>query len=196
MTYSELLKQQQELQSEAKEIINELKLNDLLTLVGKPNQVGSSALGLMVWRDLDITVVCRKLNIELIAEIVPKLIVFNGVREFKFINDSGSFNNSPDYPDGLYFGLKYKSLKGMEWKIDIWFVDKPEKQPDLKHIKVIPERLTPELRESILAIKSIWATKSEYGKTVRSYDIYTAVLDDNVRTPYQFQEWLRHKTKI
>ncbi|MDU1443015.1 hypothetical protein AAGC94_17820 [Clostridium sporogenes] len=196
MIYSELLKQQQELQIESKEILTELKLNDLLSPVGEPVQVGSSALGLMVWRDIDITVVCSELNINAIAQIASKLITYKGMREVKFINDSGIFNNSSDYPDGLYLGLKYKSLKGMDWKLDIWFVDQPEKQPDLMHIKIIPEQLTPELRESILTIKSIWVMKDEYGKTVRSYDIYTAVLYDNVRTPYQFQEWLRSKSKI
>lgn len=196
MIYSELLKQQQELQVEVKEILTELKLNDLLSTVGEPVQVGSSALGLMVWRDIDITVVCSKLNINAIAQVASKLITYKGMREVKFINDSGIFNNSSDYPDGLYFGLKYKSLKGTDWNLDIWFVDRPEKQPDLMHIKVIPEQLTPELRESILTIKSIWVTKNEYGKMVKSYDIYTAVLYDNVRTPYQFQEWLRSKSKI
>jgi hypothetical protein len=84
----------------------------------------------------------------------------------------------------------------MDWKLDIWFVDRPEKQPDLIHIKVIPERLTQELRESILTIKSVWAPKDEYGKTVRSYDIYSAVLYDNVRTPHQFQEWLRNRPQM
>ncbi|WP_246059328.1 hypothetical protein [Paenibacillus lautus] len=75
-----------------------------------------------------------------------------GVRELKFINDTGVYNTDPAYPDGLYIGLKYKSKQGKEWKMDIWFVDEPERQPDLKHIITMPERLTEERREAILRI--------------------------------------------
>lgn len=195
MTDDTLLRQQHDLQLEAEEVVEELKLDDLLTTAGKPVRVGSSALGLMAWRDLDITVICSKLNVDDIAKIASNVIAHRGVRELRFLNDSGSFRADPHYPDGLYLGVGYTSLKGTDWKLDIWFVDEPEKQPDLKHVKTIPDRLTPELRKSILQIKSIWAKRDEYGKKVKSYDIYKAVLEDQVRTPNQFDEWLRNKSE-
>lgn len=195
MSNGTLLKQQDELQIEANEVVKELQLDTILATVGNPVRVGSSALGLMVWRDIDITVVCPSLNIEAIAKLASQVIVHSGVRELRFLNDSRSLKNDSHYPDGLYFGLKYKSHKGADWKFDIWFVDEPEQQPDLQHIKTMPNQLTSELRESILNIKSVWATRDEYGKTVKSYDIYMAVLDDDIRTPHQFSEWLREKSK-
>ncbi|PUA37044.1 hypothetical protein C8Z91_22110 [Paenibacillus elgii] len=196
MADNELLTRQHELQMEAKAVAKELKIDELLSLAGQPVRVGSAALGLMVWRDLDITVVCSKLNIDVVTRIASEIMVRQGVREVRFLNDSGVWNTDPGYPDGLYLGLKYKALSGMDWKLDIWFVDEPDKQPDLRHIRTMPDRLTPELRESILTIKNSWATRAEYGKEVKSYDIYTAVLDDNVRTPLQFQEWLNNKNEI
>ncbi|WP_163854785.1 hypothetical protein [Paenibacillus elgii] len=196
MADNELLTRQHELQMEAKAVAKELKIDELLSSAGQPVRVGSAALGLMVWRDLDITVVCSKLNIDVVTRIASEIMVRQGVREVRFLNDSGVWNTDPGYPDGLYLGLKYKALSGMEWKLDIWFVDEPDKQPDLRHIETMPDRLTPELRESILTIKNSWATRDEYGKEVKSYDIYTAVLDDNVRTPLQFQEWLNNKNEI
>ena len=36
----------------------------------------------------------------------------------------------------------------------------------------------------------VWASRPEYGKTVKSFDIYMAVLTDGVRTRDQFQAWL------
>lgn len=39
----------------------------MLTKAGTPVKVGSAALDLMAWRDLDITVVCSKLNIATIS---------------------------------------------------------------------------------------------------------------------------------
>jgi hypothetical protein len=190
MTDDKLLKQQHDLQLEAEEVVEELKLDDLLTTAGKPVRVGSSALGLMAWRDIDITVICSKLNVDDVAQIASNVIAHRGVQELRFLNDSGRFRADLHYPDGLYLGVRYTSLKGMDWNLDIWFVDEPEKQPDLKHVKTMPDRLTPELRKSILQIKSIWATHDEYGKKVKSYDIYKAVLDDRVRTPNQFDEWM------
>ncbi|MGG4092368.1 hypothetical protein [Paenibacillus lautus] len=194
MAESKLLLQQKALQDEASEVADELRLYELLSQAGEPVRVGSSALGLMVWRDLDMTVICSRLNQQLIAQIASELMLHAGVWELKFINDTGVYNTDPAYPDGLYIGLKYKSQQGKEWKMDIWFVDEPERQPDLKHIVTMPEQLTQERREAILQIKSDWASRDEYGKTVRSFDIYTAVLEENIRTPEQFQAWLGQRS--
>jgi hypothetical protein len=194
MAESKLLLQQKALQNEASEVADELRLYELLSQAGEPVRVGSSALGLMVWRDLDMTVICSRLTQQLIAQIASELMLHIGVRELKFINDTGDYNTDPAYPDGLYIGLKYKSQRGKEWKMDIWFVDEPERQPDLKHIVTMPEQLTQERREAILRIKSDWASRDEYGKTVRSFDIYTAVLEENIRTPEQFQTWLDQRS--
>lgn len=148
----------------------------------------------MVWRDLDITVVCPKLNIDTVSQIGAELMIQEGVQQVRFRNDTGSWNVVPEYPDGLYLGVRYRSLAGQEWTLDIWFVDEPERQPDLAHVKTMPARLSPDMRSSILAIKDSWAARPAYGTTVRSYDIYKSVLDDGVRTPDQFQEWLTART--
>lgn len=189
----QLLNQQDALQHEADEVVKELRLEELLATAGTPVRVGSSALGLMVWRDIDITVVCSKLQVDEIARIASRLMTSKGVRELRFLNDSGDFRTDTSYPDGLYLGVQYISSKGKDWKMDLWFVDEPDQQPDLKHVTTMPARLTPELRHAILQIKSSWAERQEYGKEVKSYDIYTAVLEDDVRTPEQFEAWLRKK---
>ncbi|AYB44735.1 hypothetical protein [Paenibacillus lautus] len=194
MAESELQLQQEALQEEASEVADELRLYELLSQAGEPVRVGSSAFGLMVWRDLDMTVKCSRLNQPLTAHIASELMLQAGVRELKFINDTGDYNTDPAYPDGFYIGLKYKSQRGKEWALDIWFVDEPEKQPDLKHIITMPERLTQERREAILRIKNRWASRAEYGKSVRSFDIYTAVLEENVSTPEQFEAWLDQRS--
>lgn len=194
MEESILLLQQKVLQEEASEVAEELRLYELLSQAGEPVRVGSSALGLMVWRDMDMTVTCNRLNHSLIAQIASELMLHTGVRELKFINDTGVYNTDPTYPDGLYIGLKYKSQRGRDWSLDIWFVDEPEKQPDLNHIITMPERLTQERREAILKIKNHWAIREEYGKTVRSIDIYTAVLEENIMTLEQFEAWLNQRS--
>ena len=138
-----------------------------------------------------MTVVCSKLNIAAISQIASQLMSNPQVRDLKFINDTGKWNTDPAYPDGYFLGMTYESNSGNKWELDIWFVDKPDKQPDLQHIHTMPNRLTPEAIVSILSIKTVWAARAEYGKQVKSFDIYTAVLDDHVRTPAEFKRWLQ-----
>ncbi|MFS0646865.1 hypothetical protein [Siminovitchia sp. 179-K 8D1 HS] len=187
----DLLARQLQLQAEADAIAEEMHLNELLAAAGTPVKVGSAALGLMVWRDLDMTVVCSKLNIAAISQIASQLLSNPQVRDLKFINDTGKWNTDPAYPDGYFLGMTYESNSGNKWELDIWFVDEPDKQPDLQHIRTMPNRLTPEAIVSILSIKTVWAARAEYGKQVKSFDIYTAVLDDHVRTPAEFKRWLQ-----
>lgn len=189
----ELLTRQLQLQAEADAIVEEMHLKQLLAEAGTPVKVGSAALGLMAWRDLDITVVCSMLNIVAISGIASQLMSNPRVRDLKFINDTGNWNTDPSYPDGYFLGVTYESKIGTKWELDIWFVDEPEKQPDLQHIRTMPDRLTPAAIVSILSIKTLWATRAEYGEQVTSFDIYTAVLDNHVRTPDEFKQWLERQ---
>ncbi|GIN58953.1 hypothetical protein J8TS2_32720 [Lederbergia ruris] len=189
----ELLARQLRLQAEADTIVEEMHLKQLLTEAGTPVKVGSAALGLMAWRDLDITVVCSKLNIATISGIASHLMSNPQVRDLKFINDTGNWNTDPTYPDGYFLGITYESTIGHKWELDIWFVDEPEKQPDLQHIRTMSARLTPAAIVSILSIKTVWSARPEYGKQVTSFDIYTAVLDCNVHTPDEFKKWLESR---
>jgi len=185
-----LIWQQAELQAEARAVEADLQLDELLGAIGEVNRVGSAALGLMVWRDLDLTVVCPKLALEPVTEVSARLAAHPRVNTVTFRNDTKQWKTNPNYPDGLYLGIGYRSPTNAEWKLDIWFVDEPERQPDLAHMRWMPGKLTLEARTAILLIKSAWASRADYGKSVKSFDIYSAVLDDGVRTLEAFDEWL------
>ncbi|GIP34584.1 hypothetical protein [Paenibacillus sp. J2TS4] len=189
----DLLARQFQLQAEAAAVVEELNLIQSLKAAGMPVKVGSAALGLMTWRDLDMTVVCSKLDIAVISRIASQLILNPKIRQMKFMNDTGSWNTDPAYPDGYFIGLDYLSKSENQWSLDIWFVDDPEKQPDLRHIRTLPGRLHEEAVLSILRIKTVWASRAEYGKQVKSFDIYTAVLDHKVSTPAEFEQWLQNR---
>jgi hypothetical protein len=192
----ELLRQQAELQAEADGVEVDLQLAALLEPLGEPVRVGSAALGLMVWRDLDLTVVCKELALEAVAAVGAHLAAHARVRQVTFRNDTGHWNTNPSYPDGLYLGVEYRSPARHDWKLDIWFVDQPDRQPDLAHLRWIPAQLCPETREAILLIKSGWASRPDYGKRVTSVDIYTAVLTGRVRTREDFEKWIVNRHQI
>ena len=53
------------------------------------------------------------------------------------------------------------------------------------------ETLTDEQRMAILRIKDVWHRRPEYPDEVSGFEIYTAVLDHDIRTPADFGAWLR-----
>ncbi|MBE1488239.1 hypothetical protein [Plantactinospora soyae] len=193
MKIDDLVRRQHELQSEAADLRADLALDDVLARHGRVTGVGSAALGLMVWRDLDPTVVCPTLDTGDVAQTGALLALHGQMREVCFRNDTGDWNSDPRYPDGLYLGLRCRNRAGQRWKIDIWFVDEPDRQPDLAHLRDLPTRLTDETRAAILLVKDAWAGRPEYGKGVSRWDIYAAVLDDGVRSPADFEEWTRRR---
>jgi hypothetical protein len=178
--------------AEAAELVRaDLELDDVLAGLGEPHLVGSAALGLMVWPDLDITVVCQALDIAELSRAAVVLVSHPRVRQLTLRNDSGAWNSDPEkYPDGVYWGIDYRDGH-RTWNIDVWFVSDAERQPDLRHVGELAARLTPETRRAILDIKRAWVDRPEFGKTVRSFDIYTAVLDGGVRTSEEFDRSLR-----
>ncbi|MCE6997462.1 hypothetical protein LZG04_22065 [Saccharothrix sp. S26] len=179
----ELRRRQAELQAGADAVVADLGLAEPLSALGEPVRTGSSALGLMVVPDIDITVVCRSLDVAAVVELAARLGRHERVRAVRFRKDHGRWNAEPDaYPDGLYLGLKYRDGDGPEWNADIWFVDEPDRQPDLGHVRALPGRLTPEARAAILLIKH---ARPDY----RSFDVYRSVLDDGVRTPEDYDAW-------
>lgn len=195
-TDAALLSRQEMLQTEAHVVLNDLDLLRILAEVGRPYQVGSVALGLMVWRDIDLTVLCPSLEPDRIFGIMRPLASHPRVRQLHFRNDTGHWNQDPALPDGLYWSPQYVTDAGDEWKMDIWFLQEDTQEPGIDHLDSIPPKLTDETRLAILRIKDIWHTLPDYRSTVRSIDIYAAVLDHGVRTPEDFRATCKRKVNL
>ncbi|MBH1938729.1 hypothetical protein I5Q34_31465 [Streptomyces sp. AV19] len=197
MRPDDLTRQQERLRTEADAVAADLGLAELLDPAGEAVRVGSAALGLMVRRDLDVTVVCPVLDDAakaLVAGIGARLAVHDRVREVRFRDDTGHWNTDPRYPDGLYLGVAYRSAGGREWTLDLWFVDEPDRQPDLAHLTELPPRLTEAHRAAILTIKHELAGRDEGTARVPSYEVYRAVLDEGVATVEEFDAWHARET--
>ena len=188
-----LVRRQRRLQEEAAGLLNDLDTMSLLSTVGEPVQVGSVALGLMVWRDIDLTVLCPDLSLTSIFDIGRQLTTHPRVRGVQFRNDTGHWNQDPGYPDGLFWGVEYRSDTGDTWELDIWFIHEDTRQPDMRHLETFLPRLTDETRLAILTIKDVWRRTPHYGNDVSSYDCYTAVLDHGIRTVDEFQAYLNRR---
>lgn len=191
---SDLLDAQRQLQAEADDVVRLLHLDILLADIGHPKRVGSSAMGLMVQRDIDITVACPKLDaptLEAFAGIGAHLMqMTESVVAVRFRNDTGKWNAEPDkYPDGLYLWLSVRAQNQEMWTVDIWLVDQPERQPDLTHLKTLMPRLDDKSRETILCIKTALAEHPQAKDKISSALVYEAVMDHGVRTFSEFESW-------
>ncbi len=184
------------LQAEADEVMGRLQLLELLSRVGRPIVVGSKALGLMVWRDVDIEIYCPVLSPDAIFDAVRPLASVPGIYRLNYRDWSGP-RAVPDLPDGYYWGVRYRPDTGQEWKFDLWFVlEHTTHRMGSEMLSSLPPRLTPEIRRTILRLKSLWFEHPSYRHTVYSTDIYNAVLEHGVATPEQLERYLRERGKL
>jgi hypothetical protein len=188
LTDDTILAQQLELQAEADAVVADLGLMPLLGRLGRPVRTGSSALGLMVDRDIDITTLCPELDPNASFLASRPLIAHPRVRELLFRNDTGRWNTDPDYPDGLYWRVGYVADDGTPWNLDLWFLREGTTQFDLQHIASLPDRLTNEHRIAILRIKRALA-EDRPPEPIASFEIYAAVLDGGVTSVEGFLGW-------
>ncbi len=166
---------------------DELLAGGLRTLLGRYGKVhiqGSYRLHLMTWRDLDIHLEspdmsesnCFTLGAEICQLLRPHKMFFTDNRNGK----------DQSLPQGMYWGIRLGDLEAGGWKIDLWMV-----QPEiclrlLDFADNIASRLTPLLRERILAIKLAVCHHPEYRKSLTSSMIYDAVLDGGAITVEDF----------
>jgi hypothetical protein len=196
---SKSIDEQNLLQQEADDLVELLGLLPILERIGRPVRVGSSAMGLMVRRDIDITVICRTLDDaarNAIVGLSARLMTTDHVGGVRFRNDSGGWNADPSaYPDGLYLGISARTRSGENWNLDVWFIDQPERQPDIAHLNTLLPRITDEHREVILAIKRELAeSPRDVPSNVRSFLVYEAVVDHGVRDTMAFEAWLGNRS--
>ena len=171
-------------------MLADLKLTTHLAPIGNVAPIGSSTLGLMVWRDLDFSVISPGLSTERLSQIMRPLVMHPKVNQVRLLNESGLFNPTGLPQDERYYLAAHYLAGKVEWKIDIsfWLGDGP--RPEVKYAEGIRQKLTRETRVAILWIKDVWHRLPTYRREVSGMDIYTAVLDHGVRTPTQFEAYL------
>jgi len=189
-----LLRRQETLQAEAYNLIHELNLLALLSHAGQPEHIGSSVSGLMVWRDIDFNVWCPDRSLHTIVETMQPLLTHPRVTKLIYANETEGHAPSELRGDERYYYVTYLETESrQEWKIDIsfWLSDQP--RGHLAYLEYLGSRLTDETRLAILWIKDVWHHFPSYPYQVGGTDIYDAVLEHGVRTPAQFQEYLRER---
>ena len=171
-----------------------LELQAMLERLGSPELVGSAVSGLMVWRDIDFSVGCPQLTLDHAWDALRPLLINPQVTRLDYRNETGERSPTGDPADQrLYVVLRYESEPGTEWKIDLslWTVEAPSDPRAL--LAYLQRRLTDETRLAILWIKDVWHRLPVYPYEVGGFEVYDAVLNHGVRTPEDFDIYLRER---
>src|SRR3989344_518624 len=185
---TDLLEVQNKLQKQAFEVIEKLDLNNILGKYGQFSLVGSIEYGLMTWRDVDA-------NLAMPAdptdneywEIVKAIFSLPKVKLLTLADNRQQIET--DRPKSMYLGIKYKDHENNIRKIDIRLLAKESITTD-RIAQLVKDKITEELRETILQIKSQVHDNPKYHKTFSSVDIYEAVLLSGVKDLSDFKEYL------
>jgi len=182
----------EELRSEADRLLSS-GLREILADYGEVHIIGSYALRLMVWRDLDIHIVRTRIDKSSFFDLGARIASLLKPPRMHYRDET--IAATPGLPNGLYWGVYLGDERAGAWKIDIW-VSEPEV---FETIRVYGERLGTRMSESarsiILQIKSACWRHPEYRRGFSSSDIYAAVLDYDVVDIESFWTFLRKRNR-
>ena len=189
MNQNIFLEKQSILQKQATDVLSNLDLVNILSKYGEVKLVGSVALGLMTWPDIDIDLKSdSEINDKDYFEIMKHIFGQKNVKQLMLIDNRSSFEKNR--PKSMYIGIIY-NLDDVKWKIDVRYLNSADAwaEDDLKQIK---SKLTEDKIKKILEIKTAFHNHPKYRKEFSGYDIYNAVLDKNISTPQEFSNYLKN----
>jgi hypothetical protein len=182
-----------EIQTEADDLLQS-GLQTMLARHGEVHVVGSYALGLMTWRDLDIHIVREDLDVRAFFGLGSEIASLLKPHRMHFRDESTV--GTPGLPRGFYWGIYLGDERSGAWKIDIWQTDRQAFQLVRRFGDELSARLNDANRAVILAIKAACWRHPQYRRGFTSADVYEAVLDRGVRDVQGFWADLRERKGI
>ena len=190
----DLLARQCALQDEARRVLGDLDLAALVADIGPLLVTGSFVSGLMCWREVDVMVHAGSdFSPQDVMGLLARIVSRGQVTGLEYRDERGPRCATGQVRDERYHVTLTVERAGRCWQIDLtlWLHDLHRNvtrwHEDLR------ERITAEQRCAVLRIKDDWHRRPTYPHQVGGLEIYTAVLDDGVRTPDQFAAWLAQR---
>lgn len=185
------MEQSRILKDEADKLLKQLGIMGILNNYGHAEFTGSYLYNLMSWADIDICLTVDELNPEKIFEIGNKLVNLPDIATMYFRNEL--ILKTEGNPKAIFWCLEFTSDQFKIWKIDILIATHEVTSEVLKPGKILLSKLTDDKRTVLLSLKSHLTKDQGYRKEFRSVDIYKAVIDDDVISLEQWNEWLKRK---
>jgi hypothetical protein len=177
-----------ELRAEAERLLT-LGLLDLLRRRCAATIVGSYALNLMTWRDLDLYGDATGLGMDDIYAIVHDIIPVYHPVWFEAKED--------DMGQGRCFfvGFETDVLESGRWNVDIWLLQKDVLDREIASLAQLRKEITPEIQQTILRLKAVLSSQGDYGigSTIHSIHLYEAVIKHRLTTVEQIRAWMKEQ---
>jgi hypothetical protein len=185
----DLIQKSKNLRNTATEILEKTEAVKIFSKLGKVEIIGSLRLNLMYRMDIDLLVISDEIDKQKAKETTKEFLE-KGIFQTVALADYQTFP-AFDMPLGFYWELIVPH-EGKNWKFDVWYL-----KPDERYTKLVSDSITnfekilsanPEKAEIILKIKEAYFDGVKYKDKVKSFDIYTAVLEQGITTVEEFAE--------
>jgi hypothetical protein len=180
----DVLERAARLYQEAGQIMELVRLREILRPAGEITYTGSYFLDTMVFPDIDLYI--PPVPIEQIFDFGSQFARSELVSQVVFEKSS-----DPSLPGGLY--LKPRIYYGnweRPWKIDIWSLAETVIAEKMEPMQRFKARITPDLRATIIRYKMSIITSAHRTPVYSGYFIYRAVLDEGLTDPAQITNYL------
>jgi hypothetical protein len=178
--------EQAEIRAEADRLLAS-GLGDILREYGAVHVTGSHAHGLMVRRNLNLHIVRSSIDVATFFALGARVAALLKPAAMRFLDAVPREGGSRTV---MCWAVDTGDETGPPWTVDIWMSDAHAFAPIDAHDALLRSRLTRRTRAAILRIKSQCRNHAEYRRELRSADIYTAVLDHDVRDADEFRAFL------
>ena len=186
-TDQELLDQHQALSDELQALLIQDGLLAVIQKFGLAAVGGSAALGLLVRRDVDVSVRLKDdmdtaTFFAIGAAITKQFLVQKASYSNHFIR------NWPGFDHGLYWGIQLKH-QGVVWKLDLWGYGAAQFDAHRRRHVLLSQDLGKLERAAILRLKDDLHDGEGYRYRATGPDLYTAMIAGGVRDAAQFEQW-------
>jgi hypothetical protein len=187
----ELAARQVALHVEADALLEELGVSGVFRDPGPLEVTGSYISQLMCWREVDLgLLVGAGYSPRDVLDLISKILELSGVVGFDYRDERADRS-----PTGLVKEERYHvpfqiERRGSVWQLDLslWLHDLHQNVTGWH--QALRHKITDEQRAAVLRIKDVWFRLPSYPAQIGGLEIYTAVIEQGVRTPEEFRVWL------
>jgi hypothetical protein len=187
VTDTELQAQAGALRADADRLLDEEGLLAAVAVVGPAVVIGSYALDLMTWPDVDMSVrLPHERDVAAFFDVGRAIATRFAATRMSFANQF--LRTEQQFDHGLYWGIRLLR-GGREWKVDLWGYGPAAYRAHLVESEALRARLAAADRLAILRVKDAVCRRPAYRHDVTSMDVYAAVAEHGVRSVEEFDAW-------
>ena len=187
----DLAARQSALHAEAAALLKELEGSGVFNDIGPLEVTGSYISELMCWPEVDLgLLVGTNYSPADVLNLISRVLELPGVFGFDYRDERADRS-----PTGLVREERYHvrfliDRGGKVWQLDLtlWLHDLHQNVTAWH--EALRNKINDDQRAAVLRIKDVWYQLPSYPDKIGGLEIYTAVIEDGVRTPNEFRSWL------